>query len=67
MCIRDSGGTDFVNGMYGKLKEGSDSEYEFVDDGRKADFVTRGMILWSTACLLYTSVAISRFIVTPPP
>ena len=43
------GGTDFVNGMYGKLKEGSDNEYEFVDDGRKADFVTRGMILWSKA------------------
>ena len=54
------GGTDFVNGMYGKLKEGSDNEYEFVDDGRKADFVTRGMILWSKAGE-YKAYAESRF------
>nr|WP_044656967.1 hypothetical protein [Bacteroides acidifaciens] len=54
------GGTDFVNGMYGKLKEGSSNEYEFVDDGRKADFVTRGMILWSKAGE-YKAYAESRF------
>lgn len=43
------GGTDFVNGMYGKLKEGTTNEYKFVDDGRKEGFVVRGMILWSKA------------------
>lgn len=43
------GGTDFVNGMYAKLKENSTNEYLFVDDGRREDFVTRGMILWSKA------------------
>ena len=36
------------------------SEYEFVDDGRKADFVTRGMILWSKAGE-YKAYAESRF------
>lgn len=43
------GGTDFINGMYAKLKENSTNEYLFVDDGRKENFVTRGMILWSKA------------------